>query len=117
MLMSVCRCARGRCPEPVDRHDVESVVVGVRPRACGEHDACDEPGAEDVAELRNRLAKIWLSDHLGQSDPRRAAVWEKAAQRNAKLEPEDRIGFIMPYPEKRNRRFARFMPILPPEMF
>ncbi|OWU83369.1 hypothetical protein ATO6_19320 [Oceanicola sp. 22II-s10i] len=74
-------------------------------------------GAEDVADLRNRLAKIWLSDHLGQSDPRRAAVWEKAAQRNAKLEPEDRIGFIMPYPEKRNRRFARFMPILPPEMF
>ena len=28
-----------------------------------------------------------------------------------------KVGFMLPYPERRNRRFSRFLPILPPEMF
>lgn len=73
--------------------------------------------AEAVRHLRERLASIWLSGHRTDGDPRRAATWTAAAQENAGLEPDDREGFVMPWPEQRNRRFARFVPILPADMF
>ncbi|MGR3454327.1 phospholipase D-like domain-containing protein [Pseudooceanicola sp.] len=72
---------------------------------------------EDVKALRDRLARIWLADHYKEGDPHRAGIWRRAAEENAQREPEDRVGFMLPYPERRNRRFARFLPILPPEMF
>ncbi|WP_375689286.1 phospholipase D family protein [Pseudooceanicola sp. LIPI14-2-Ac024] len=74
-----------------------------------------DPG--EVRDLRERLARIWLDDHYGDGDPDRAATWRRAAEKNAKRAPDERAGFMLPYPEQRNRRFARFLPILPPEMF
>lgn len=72
---------------------------------------------EDVGALRERLAQVWLGDQRGDDDIAQAATWRRVAQENAALSAEDRKGFLMPYPERRNRRFARFIPILPPEMF
>lgn len=74
-------------------------------------------GPGDVKALRDRLARIWLDGHYEKGDPHRAAIWRRAAEENAARAPEDRTGFMLPYPERRNRRFARFLPILPPEMF
>lgn len=71
----------------------------------------------DVTALRDRLARIWLDEHYDRGDPHRAEIWRRAAEDNAQRAPEDRAGFMLPYPERRNRRFARFLPILPPEMF
>ncbi|MGR3321184.1 MAG: phospholipase D family protein [Pseudooceanicola sp.] len=72
---------------------------------------------ENVNALRDRLARTWLDDRYGNGDPCRAATWAAAAEANAAIAPQERKGFVMPYPETRNRRFARFIPILPPEMF
>ena len=72
---------------------------------------------EHVTGLRDRLARIWLDRHYGDGDVTQAATWANAATENAKLEPVARVGFMLPYPERRNRRFMRYMPILPPEMF
>lgn len=71
----------------------------------------------DVRALRDRLATIWLQGENGGADPALAATWRQVARANARRAPEERGSFVMPYPERRNRRFARFMPILPPEMF
>ncbi len=72
---------------------------------------------EDVAHLRDRLARKWLDAHYEGADPQAAATWQRAAEANAARDPDKREGFVMPYPERRNRRFARFIPVLPPEMF
>lgn len=66
--------------------------------------------------LRKRLAHKWLGEML-PGDPCRATTWADAAERNAARAPQDREGFVLPYPEARTRRFARFLPILPAEMF
>ncbi|SFD89312.1 PLD-like domain-containing protein [Roseivivax sediminis] len=74
----------------------------------------DRALAED---LRLRLARKWLGAQLGDNDPALAATWNAAARKNADLEPEARMGFVMPYPLGRARRFSRHLPILPDEMF
>ncbi len=74
--------------------------------------------AEDVAGLRRQLAEKWLRGWLSDgADPTRAKTWNDAAQENAKRAPQDREGFAMPYPEERNRRFARWLPLLPDALF
>jgi len=73
--------------------------------------------AKDIEALRERLAGIWLREQADLGCHRKAATWTEAARRNAARKPEEREGFMMPWPERRNRRFARFIPILPPEMF
>ncbi|ETX15180.1 cardiolipin synthase [Roseivivax halodurans JCM 10272] len=74
----------------------------------------DEKRARD---LRLRLASKWIGSRLGEEDSARAETWTHAAQANADLAPEKRIGFAMPYPLGRARRFSRHLPILPDEMF
>ncbi|MBU3261440.1 cardiolipin synthase [Roseovarius sp. PS-C2] len=77
--------------------------------------AFDNPAV--VQNLREELARKWLGDHFDQGDTTRASTWHKAAQANAALSPDNREGFVMPYPYERNRRFALFLPILPSKMF
>lgn len=69
---------------------------------------------EAVSGLRSRLARKWLGS---DSDCDRAATWTRIAQEAAAQPPEHRKVKILPYPEQRNRRFARFLPILPSAMF
>ncbi|WP_407495193.1 phospholipase D-like domain-containing protein [Pseudooceanicola sp. MF1-13] len=72
--------------------------------------------AETIDTLRTRLASKWLrtADH-GPIDL--APSWMDAARAAEQVSPEDREAMILPYPERRNRRFARYIPILPAAMF
>lgn len=71
----------------------------------------------DVQALRLRLAEKWLGDALEGHDPVQARTWRQAALANAAKEPEDRIGFALPYPMNSGRSFSKFLPILPADMF
>ncbi len=75
----------------------------------------DDP--DTVRNLRERLARIWLSGLKDLGDATQARTWTEAARVNQGRAPEDRSGFVMPYPKARNRRFATFLPILPADMF
>lgn len=68
-----------------------------------------------TAALRGRLARKWLGQDA--KDFERAETWVRAAETAADIAPEDREAMILPYPESRNRRFARFVPVLPAAMF
>ncbi|MGB2201330.1 MAG: phospholipase D-like domain-containing protein, partial [Pseudooceanicola atlanticus] len=70
---------------------------------------------ETIRDLRLRLARKWLGSAPG--DPANADTWTSAARAAADTEPEQRLSRVLPYPEGRNRRFARFVPVLPAEMF
>ncbi len=74
-----------------------------------------DPGK--IEDLRLRLARKWLGPRFEDGDPARAATWTEAARENADLAPEQRRGFLMPYPLGRARRFSRHLPLLPDEMF
>lgn len=68
--------------------------------------------------LRRDLAAKWLRGRLPDgADPRAASLWNAAARDNAARDPADREGFVMPYPEARNRRFSRRLPLLPDALF
>lgn len=74
---------------------------------------------EAVAELRNRLMRHWLPQDPAPDllDPQTAAAgWRDLAARNAGRAPAERMGFLLPYPERKARRFGRPAPGMPPEM-
>lgn len=71
--------------------------------------------ADAISTLRRRLGRKWLGQAFG--DPDRADTWTSAARAAAATAPADRLSMILPYPEGRNRRFARYVPILPAAMF
>ena len=73
--------------------------------------------ADLIRSIHSRLARKWLGIDGDLPDVTRSAVWNEAAQKNAGLEPEERSGFVLPYPLTRARKFARLMPILPNDMF
>lgn len=76
-------------------------------------------GPEDVRHLRDRLFRHWLPEDPPQAalDPNTAAAaWSRIAEENAKLEPEDRRGFIARYRIDPAQRFGRPAPLIPPEM-
>ncbi|WP_323766170.1 phospholipase D family protein [Marinovum sp.] len=68
-----------------------------------------------IEELRQSLAQVWLGESDG--DISRAAIWRQRAEENAALPPDDRRGFVLPYPLQKVRRFSRLLPILPDDMF
>ncbi|MGI3168814.1 phospholipase D family protein [Pseudooceanicola sp. C21-150M6] len=68
-----------------------------------------------VRDLRLRLAQKWLGGAPG--DPAYARTWAEAAHQAASQPPEARYTTLLPYPEGRNRRFARYLPIMPAAMF
>ena len=72
---------------------------------------------ELIQTLHSRLARKWLGITGDLPDITRAALWTKAAQDNSGKDPADRTGFALPYPLKRARKFARYLPILPNDMF
>lgn len=74
-------------------------------------------GEKHVRGLRDRLMATWLRGAEKRMDPTRAVEWMKLAKAESEKKPEDRNAYILPWPEERNRRFARPLPILPPEMF
>lgn len=72
---------------------------------------------EDVKALRERLAKIWLGPRLGAQSTTSARTWRQAALANAALEPNEREGFVLPYPSASGKDFSRRVPVLPDDMF
>lgn len=74
---------------------------------------------EEVVRLRQRLLGHWLPEGAGADffDPERAvqACWGLAS-RNAKLPPDRRRGFLLPYDLKSAEDFGRAFPLLPDEM-
>lgn len=70
-----------------------------------------------VRTLRTALAGKWLGDLPGDLDTTRATTWTTIAGQNADAHPDARENYVMPFPEAANRRFARYLPILPAEMF
>lgn len=73
--------------------------------------------SEATNDLRTRLAQKWLADAAQGGDITRSATWRKVAQKNADTPTEERIGFVLPYPLERVRRFSRNLPLLPDDMF
>ncbi|MFZ5962311.1 phospholipase D family protein [Thalassococcus sp. BH17M4-6] len=70
-----------------------------------------------IRGLHDRLARIWLADHRGDKDITQAEVWNAAAKSNVAVEPDQRIGFALPFPMQRAREFSRRLPLVPPEFF
>lgn len=74
---------------------------------------------DTVASLRRRLMAHWLPDGAGADlfDPIRAVqAWRALAARNAKLPPEKRRGFVLPYNAWSAETFGRAFPLVPDEM-
>jgi phospholipase D1/2 len=72
-----------------------------------------------VADLRQRLMAHWLPADAGPDyfDPDRARhAWAALAARNAKLPPERRRGFLLPYDLHSAETFGRAAPLLPDEL-
>lgn len=72
-----------------------------------------------VAQLRQRLMAHWLPPDAGKDyfDPDRALhAWAALAARNAKLPPERRRGFLLPYDLRTAENFGRAAPLLPDEL-
>ena len=75
--------------------------------------------ARDVAGLRQRLMAHWLPKGAGADffDPERALkAWWGLAARNARLPPEQRRGFLLPYNLRSAEDFGRAFPLVPDEM-
>ncbi|MDU9005797.1 phospholipase D family protein [Sedimentitalea todarodis] len=74
---------------------------------------------ERIRELWVRCASQWLGPDAGEDclDPVNAvAAWRLRAQANARVEPEERTGFILPYASRPARRFGHTLPGIPEEM-
>lgn len=74
---------------------------------------------ESVVALRQRLMAHWLPDGAAADyfDPLRAVpAWWALAARNAKLAPDRRRGFLLPYDLKSAEEFGRAFPLVPDEM-
>lgn len=72
-----------------------------------------------VRELRRRILSHWLPRDAGEEffDPTRAmAAWRALALENARRQPEDRRGFVLPFDLKATERWAAPVPVLPDEM-
>ena len=77
----------------------------------------ERPGT--VAALRRRLMEHWLAGEPGAAffDPGQAVLaWRALATRNAKLPPDQRRGFLLPYDHRQAEVFGRAFPLVPDEM-
>ena len=77
----------------------------------------ERPGT--VAALRRRLMEHWLGGEPGAAffDPGQAVLaWRALATRNAKLPPDQRRGFLLPYDHRQAEVFGRAFPLVPDEM-
>lgn len=74
-----------------------------------------DPG--QIRSARERLMASWLRGAMPGMETQSALAWTRLAREEAERPPEDRQSYILPWPEARNRRFARLFPVLPAEMF
>ncbi len=76
-------------------------------------------GADHVGELRRRCTAHWLAGEAEDAflDPATAMeAWRSLARENARREPAERRGFILPYSAAPARRFGWNLPGIPEEM-
>ncbi|MDO9524349.1 MAG: phospholipase D family protein [Gemmobacter sp.] len=74
---------------------------------------------EAVLGLRQRIMAHWLPPDAapGYFDPARAVgLWNRLALENARLVPERRRGFIVPYDIRKAERDGHVVPLLPEEL-
>jgi phosphatidylserine/phosphatidylglycerophosphate/cardiolipin synthase-like enzyme len=74
---------------------------------------------EEVVRLRRRLMDHWLPKGASEAfhaPDRAVAAWWALAARNAKLPPEERRGFLLPYDLRQAEVFGRAFPLVPDEM-
>lgn len=74
---------------------------------------------KDVARLRATCPAHWLPANAGEEffDLDRApAAWRRLAVGNSTRDPEDRRGFILPYPIQPAEKFGRMYPGVPEQM-
>ncbi|MCU9850241.1 phospholipase D-like domain-containing protein [Defluviimonas sp. WL0024] len=72
-----------------------------------------------VEDLRRKIMQHWLPKNAGEAffDPVRAvSEWRALAIGNARKDPENRHGFLLPYDLKAAEKFAANVPIVPDEM-
>lgn len=75
--------------------------------------------ADQVREARRRCFEHWLPGNAGpEAYEMETAVdaWRRIAEENAARTPEERDGFLMPYPVSPAKRFGRNLPGVPEEM-
>lgn len=74
---------------------------------------------DHIRDLWARCANQWLGPDTGEDclDTGNAvAAWRLRAQANARIAPEARTGFLLPYASRPARRFGRTLPGIPEEM-
>ncbi|KFE35250.1 phospholipase D family protein [Thioclava atlantica] len=74
---------------------------------------------DGIEALRHRVMRHWLPDEAEEAffDPTRAvSAWAELARANASQPPEERRGFIMPYPLEASKKVGRRLPFIPEEM-
>ena len=76
--------------------------------------------ARDVDSLRHKVMAHWLPEDAGPgyfaAEVRTVAAWRDLALANARIAPEKRRGFLLPYDLKAAERFGQPMPIVPDEL-
>ena len=70
----------------------------------------------DVVRLRDKCLAHWLPDGEALTSKNAVAAARVLAKRNAKKPPQDRDGFLLPFPIAPARRFGRNLPGVPEEM-
>ncbi|WP_425100312.1 phospholipase D family protein [Tropicibacter sp. S64] len=70
-----------------------------------------------AADLLSRLGEYWLEEGSGDKALTQAATWRTSAERAVARKPENREGYLLPFPLEAGRSFSRFVPILPDDMF
>ncbi len=72
-----------------------------------------------VQDLYTRCLRHWLPDDAGPQyfdEANLVANWRALAKENAASRPDERQGFVLPYPSAVARRFGRNLPGVPEEM-
>lgn len=72
-----------------------------------------------VRDIRDRCFRHWLPEDTQEAAlaPETAvSAWRRLAEENDAREPEERVGFLMPYRLSPARRFGRNLPGVPEEM-
>ncbi|WGW05367.1 phospholipase D-like domain-containing protein [Tropicibacter oceani] len=63
------------------------------------------------------LGSYWMGDTAKERPLTQAATWRAMAETDAQRPPEGRDSYLLPFPLEPGRRFSRFLPFLPDDMF
>jgi hypothetical protein len=73
----------------------------------------------EVEDLRRRIMAHWLPDSVGPEAfamDSAAAVWGRVARANARAQPKDRAGFLLPHDFAAAETFGKALPMIPEEL-